>query len=70
MLCEDAATLTDDLTAWAATSGIDPGLTVVNEPGITTTLNSPIVYLRTSAKVSSSNFPTGAHTLSSRRAIL
>ncbi|AJZ60058.1 hypothetical protein OI25_618 [Paraburkholderia fungorum] len=42
---EDAADLADDLTAWASTSGIDPGLTIVNEPGMTTNMSSPILYL-------------------------
>ena len=27
---EEAGDLPDDLTAWASTSGIDPGLTIVN----------------------------------------
>lgn len=42
---EEAADLADDLTAWAAASGIDPGLTTVNEPGMTTNASSPILYL-------------------------
>ena len=41
---EDVVDFSDDLTAWASTSGIDPGLTIVNEPAITTTLSSPILY--------------------------
>lgn len=41
---EEAADLPDDLTAWASTSGVDPGLTVVAEPGMTTNANSPILY--------------------------
>ncbi|NPT37588.1 hypothetical protein [Paraburkholderia xenovorans] len=40
---EEAADLPDDLTAWAAVSGVDPGLTLVNEP--TTNASSPILYL-------------------------
>ncbi|NMM03122.1 hypothetical protein HHL24_35120 [Paraburkholderia sp. RP-4-7] len=42
---EEAGDLPDDLTAWASTSGIDPGLTIVNEPGMTTNTHSPVVYL-------------------------
>ncbi|MFM0501855.1 hypothetical protein [Paraburkholderia caffeinilytica] len=42
---EEAADLPDDLTAWAAISGVDPGLTIANEPGITTNTSSPVLYL-------------------------
>jgi hypothetical protein len=42
---EEAADLADDLTAWTATSGVDPGLTIFNEPGATTNASSPILYL-------------------------
>jgi hypothetical protein len=42
---EEAADLPDDLTAWAAVSGVDPGLTIVNEPGMTTNTSSPVLYL-------------------------
>lgn len=42
---EEAADLPDDLTAWASTSGVDPGLTIVNEPGMTTNTSSPVLYL-------------------------
>ncbi|MFM0292789.1 MULTISPECIES: hypothetical protein [Paraburkholderia] len=42
---EESGDLLDDLTAWAAVSGVDPGLTIVNEPGLTTNTNSPILYL-------------------------
>lgn len=42
---EEAADLPDDLTAWAAVSGVDPGLTIVNEPGATTSADSPVLYL-------------------------
>jgi hypothetical protein len=42
---EEAADLLDDLTAWASTSGVDPGLTIVNEPGMTTNTSSPVLYL-------------------------
>lgn len=42
---EEAADLPDDLTAWAAVSGVDPGLTIFNEPGATTNASSPILYL-------------------------
>lgn len=41
---EEAADLPDVLTAWASTSGVDPGLTIVNEPGMTTNSSSPILY--------------------------
>ncbi|WP_433693265.1 hypothetical protein [Paraburkholderia phenoliruptrix] len=41
---EEADDLADDLTAWAASSGIDPVLTQFNELGITTNASSPIVY--------------------------
>lgn len=42
---EEAADLADDLTAWTVTSGIDPRLTSFHEPGVTTNLSSPVLYL-------------------------
>lgn len=42
---EEAPDFADDLTAWASTSGIDPGLTLFNEPGATTNASSPVLYL-------------------------
>jgi hypothetical protein len=42
---EEAADFSDDLTAWASVSGIDPRLTIDTEPGKTTNLSSPILYL-------------------------
>lgn len=42
---EEARDLPDDLTAWASVSGVDPGLTIVNEPGMTTNTSLPILYL-------------------------
>jgi hypothetical protein len=42
---EESGDLHDDLNAWASTSGIDPGLTIVNEPGMTANTRSPAVYL-------------------------
>ncbi|MFM0670023.1 hypothetical protein [Paraburkholderia sediminicola] len=41
---EEAADLPDDLTAWASLSGVDPGLTVLSEPGSTTDSSSPVLY--------------------------
>lgn len=42
---EEAGDLPDDLTAWASVSGIDPSMTIVNEPDAATHTSSPIVYL-------------------------
>lgn len=42
---EEAPDFADDLTAWASVSGIDPCLTIFNEPGIRTNSNSPTLYL-------------------------
>lgn len=42
---EEAVSFSDDLTAWASTSGIDPRLTIFGEPGKTTNASSPIRYL-------------------------
>lgn len=42
---EEAADLAEDLTAWASVSGIDPGVTIANEPMITTNTSSPMLYL-------------------------
>ncbi|WP_260854535.1 hypothetical protein [Paraburkholderia sp. BCC1884] len=42
---EEAPDFADDLTAWASSSGVDPRLTIANEPGMTTNLSSPILYL-------------------------
>lgn len=42
---EEAPDFADDLTAWASVSGVDPCLTIFNEPGITTNSSSPTVYL-------------------------
>lgn len=50
---EEAANLADDLTAWASSTGVDPGLAVLNEPSVTMNLSSPILY---SAYVSESFF--------------
>jgi hypothetical protein len=41
---EEAADLSDDLTAWASVSGIDPRLTIVSEPWMTTNAKSPMLY--------------------------
>lgn len=41
---EEAVDLADDLTAWAASSGVDPGLAVVDEPGAMTSMSSSILY--------------------------
>ncbi|MFM0529993.1 hypothetical protein ACW9YV_08085 [Paraburkholderia strydomiana] len=35
---------TSDLTAWAASSGVDPGLTVVSETGGPANDSSPVLY--------------------------
>ncbi|MET3231358.1 UNVERIFIED_ORG: hypothetical protein ABIC54_003554 [Burkholderia sp. 1263] len=42
---DEAGNLPDDLTAWASTSGVDPGLTIFNEPGKTTNTSSTTLYL-------------------------
>lgn len=42
---EEASDLADDLTAWASTSGIDLGVTIVNESGTPTNSSSSAVYL-------------------------
>jgi hypothetical protein len=41
---EEAPDFADDLTAWANTSGVDPGPTIVGEPGAATDTGSPILY--------------------------
>ncbi|MFM0224445.1 hypothetical protein [Paraburkholderia dipogonis] len=41
---EEAADLPDDLTAWASLSGVDPGLTVLSEPGAATDSSAPVLY--------------------------
>jgi len=41
---EETSDLADDLTAWAASSGVDPGLTIVSETGGTSNVGSPVLY--------------------------
>ena len=41
---EEAADLPDDLTAWASVSGVDPGLTVLSDPGTATDSSLPVLY--------------------------
>ncbi|MFM0380118.1 MULTISPECIES: hypothetical protein [Paraburkholderia] len=41
---EETSDLADDLTAWAASSGVDPGLTVVSETGGPANDSSPVLY--------------------------
>ena len=41
---DDVSNLLDDLTAWASTSGIDPGLSTFSDSGITSNASSPILY--------------------------
>ncbi|APA89643.1 hypothetical protein BJG93_29600 (plasmid) [Paraburkholderia sprentiae WSM5005] len=41
---DEAADLLDDLTAWASTSGIDPGLSMFSQSGTTSNTSSPILY--------------------------
>jgi hypothetical protein len=41
---EETSDLADDLTVWAVSSGVDPGLTVVSETGGTSDDNSPVLY--------------------------
>jgi predicted ATP-grasp superfamily ATP-dependent carboligase len=40
---EEAADFSDDLTAWAASTGIDPVPVIVNEPDTTNT-SAPVLY--------------------------
>jgi hypothetical protein len=42
---ESVADFADDLIAWANISGIDPRLTIDVEPGKTTNISSPVLYL-------------------------
>jgi hypothetical protein len=42
---EEAVDLADDLTVWTSSSGIDPGLTIANEPAIAADSGSPVLYL-------------------------
>ncbi|MCC8404475.1 hypothetical protein LJ655_21765 [Paraburkholderia sp. MMS20-SJTN17] len=42
--CDEARDLLDDLTAWASTSGIDPGLSTLGESGVPSNTGSPILY--------------------------
>jgi hypothetical protein len=41
---EETSDLADDLTAWAASSGVDPGMAVVGETGGTSNVSSLILY--------------------------
>lgn len=40
----DVVDFNDDLTAWASESGVDPRLTIVTEPWLTTNASSPTLY--------------------------
>ncbi|MFL9859453.1 MULTISPECIES: hypothetical protein [Paraburkholderia] len=41
---EEITNFPDDLTAWASVSGVDPRLTLVSEPWLTTNTQSPVLY--------------------------
>ncbi|RZF26541.1 hypothetical protein EVC45_27605 [Paraburkholderia sp. UYCP14C] len=41
---DESDDLLDDLTAWASTSGIDPGLSTFLEPGAASNTSSPVLY--------------------------
>ena len=57
---EEADDLADDLTAWAASSGIDPGLTQSNQPGMTTNASSPTIYFAYVSEGFFEQFPRSA----------
>ncbi|MBC8746549.1 MULTISPECIES: hypothetical protein [Paraburkholderia] len=42
--CDEAGDLLDDLTVWASTSGIDPGLSMFGESGSGSKTSTPILY--------------------------